>query len=313
MAIMQAVCLSQGTAYFGRVVNERVGSVYVVGEGKGSINARFAAAVIGATCPGKPPIAVMKRPPNLETDKGRKDFVYLLKAVDEKFRAEHGVRLGAFFMDTVAACFNIKKEDDAAEINRVCKIAIDIAEQTATVGILLQHFGKDPTRGPRGSSQWRGSAEMIVGVTADLDPMTGELIGKRGLVVMKARDDKQGPVCSWSLEKIEIGTTIIGAPITALYAKEDGPFELPTAAARVNQSLIDLTRAVTDGLQDLAVGNRTIRAVKVEDVRHDFYARQGAITRQAKSQAFRRAMRKLSDDQGFRVEEIEGVDWLCEP
>ena len=25
------------------------------------------------------------------------------------------------------------------------------------------------------------------------------------------------------------------------------------------------------------------------------------------------ALRYVSDDQGFRVEEIEGVDWLCEP
>jgi hypothetical protein len=68
----------------------------------------------------------------------------------------------------------------------------------------VHHYGKNPESGLLGASAWKGSADLIEGVLADIDPLSGR-VSNRELVCAKARDGEQGPISGFDLEFIELG------------------------------------------------------------------------------------------------------------
>jgi hypothetical protein len=216
-AILLLCCLATQTEYFGRKIRERVGVLYIAGEGQGGVAARFAAALDSIDYPDPhPPIAWMSEPPPLDTPQQVDAFIVTLRLLDAHFKAAHGVRLGAVVVDTVAACFEIEKEESNAEINKVCKRLKRLANGFGGVAIAVHHFGKDLAAGPRGASAWRANSEFVLAVLAKIDQATGE-VSDRALAVNKARDGAQGPVAPFALEAVMLNH---GA-VTAYYAKPD--------------------------------------------------------------------------------------------
>ena len=196
--------LGTGHPFFGHQVVERVGTVFVAAEGRPLLPNQFAAAMAKASITDKLPIAWMKQPPDLTSADGLKLFVAQLKALDQRFRDEFSVRLGQTTIDTVAASFGMKSEDDNAEATKVCNVMRTIGDETTAVTTGVHHYGKNPESGLRGASAWRGSADNIVGVLADIDQLSGRA-SKRELVCVKARDGEQGPISPFDLEFIELG------------------------------------------------------------------------------------------------------------
>jgi hypothetical protein len=77
-------------------------------------------------------------------------------------------------IDTIAACFVMKDEDDNAEATKVCGILGSIGEEVGTLMAPVHHYGKNPESGLRGASAWKGSADVVEGVLADVDPLSGK-------------------------------------------------------------------------------------------------------------------------------------------
>ena len=186
------------------MIVERVGSVFVAAEGRNLINNRFEAARTKLEILEKLPVAWIKSLPDLASAAGMKLFIGRLKAIDERYRGEFGVRLGHFVIDTVGATFGMKDEDDNAEATKVCKLLRSIYEDTGAVADAVHHYGKNPESGLRGASAWKGSADVVMGVLADINPLSGAT-SNRELVFAKARDGVQGPLSPFDLQFVKLG------------------------------------------------------------------------------------------------------------
>jgi hypothetical protein len=132
--IHKAVCLSTTFPFFGHKVVERVGTAFVAAEGRGLIPNRFSAALTAKEITDKLPIAWIKQLPDFSSTEGIKLFIRQLKALDERFHGDFGARLGQITIDTVAASFSMKDEDDNAEATKVCNAMRRIGEE---VGALM--------------------------------------------------------------------------------------------------------------------------------------------------------------------------------
>jgi hypothetical protein len=318
--IHKAVCLATLLPYFGHRIVERVGTVFVAAEGRALIPNRFAAALAKEQITQKLPIAWLKQLPDFGSAAGIKLFVRQLKAMEERFRGDFGVRLGMVPIDTVAASFSMKDEDDNAEATKVCNIMRSIGEEIGALMAPVHHFGKNPESGLRGASAWKGSADVVEGVLADIDPLTGRA-SNRELVCTKARDGEQGPLSPFELEFVTLGTDTDGeiygscciVPLTG-----QSRFE---KTATLSKSQRTIQEAIAEALDTCGkvitprAGMAEVRAAKVGDVRAEFDRRyivtedDPAKAANAKRMAFKRSLDRLPPSQ-FGAGSADGADWI---
>ena len=318
--IHKAVCLGTLHPFFGHQIVERVGTVFVAAEGRPLLPNRFAAALAKLSITENLPIAWINQLPDLTSAEGFKLFIAQLKAMDQRFRDEFGVRLGQITIDTIAASFSMKSEDDNAEATKVCNIMRTIGNETAAVTTGVHHYGKNPESGLRGASAWRGSADIIVGVLADIDQLSGRA-SKRELVCVKARDGEQGPISPFDLEFIELGLDADGEIYgSCCVLPRDGTSRFDKAAkAGKGQRIIQ--DAITETLDTLGTiitprtGMPAVKAAKVNDVRTEFDRRYVTAeadplkAANAKRMAFKRAL-DLLPPAHFGAGAAEGADWI---
>jgi hypothetical protein len=321
IAIMMVVCLAEKKSFFGREVRERVGSLYIAGEGQGAIAARLASAkdAIGLEPDRQLPIAWLDTPPPLNVAQKVEAFVAKLRTLDAKFKREHGVRLGAVILDTASACFDLKDENDNAEVTRICKIMQRVGAGFGGVVVPVHHYGKVLEAGPRGASAWRGNTEIILGALAEVDQLTGD-VKSRELAITKNRDGTQGLIAPFTLEFTVLGTTRDGRDFGACFVKPDleGKTHFGKKKGRPARSIIALRDAVIDALDsqgsNIALRGPVVRAVTAEAVRLEFNKRY-VVTEadplkaaRAKRVAFNRALGQLPTE--FGMGEFGGVQWI---
>jgi hypothetical protein len=320
IAIHRAVCLACPLPFFGHKVVERVGTAFVAAEGRAIIPNRFAAALAKHSIVDGLPIAWIKQLPDFSTPAGIKLFVRQLQALDERFQGDFGARLGQVTIDTVAACFSMKDEDDNAEATKVCNVMRAIGEEVGALMAPVHHYGKNPESGLRGASAWRGSADIVEGVLADIDPLSGRA-SNRELVCAKARDGEQGPISPFVLEFVELGLDADGDPFgSCCVVPMDGKSRFDQAAGRSKgaRAIQDAIHEALDGQGKSIVpraGMSPVKAVKVLDVRAEFERRYAVAeadpdkAANAKRMAFKRALGRLSPSQ-FATGAAEGTDWI---
>jgi hypothetical protein len=260
--------LAAALPFFGHLIVEPVGTVLVAAEGRNLINNRVEAARVKAQVTNKLPIAWIKSLPDLSCADGMKLFVRQLKAMDERFRGDYGVRLGRFVIDTVAATFGMRDEDDNAEATKVCKLLRFIYEDTGALADAVHHYGKNPESGLRGASAWKGSADVVMGVLADIDPLSGTT-SNRELVFTKSRDGAQGPLSPFELQFVKLGTDQYGEDYgSCCVVPTDGQSRFNKAAktTKGDRAFADAFGECLDGLSKPITpraGMDKVRAVKV--------------------------------------------------
>jgi len=239
IAVGMAVALATGEPFFGRAVNEKVGTLIIAAEGREDMQARIAAAKKHMHFAGELPILWMPVPDFGEA------LLKDLEQVDAWMKAKHNVRLGMIVLDTVSASFALKEEDDNAEAARACRLLRRLGDHVSGVMVPVHHYGKDPSRGLRGASAWSFNADMALAVNAEIAP-DGAVSG-RSLAVIKDRGGMQGPVSAFDLVPIEL-VTEDGTVFTNLAVS---PIEVSLAAApsRWNtNALRNLKRALDEVL-----------------------------------------------------------------
>jgi hypothetical protein len=232
------------------------------------------------------------------------------------------VRLGHVVIDTIAATFGMKDEDDNAEATKVCNVLRSIGNEVGALMAPVHHYGKNPESGLRGASAWKGSADVIEGVLADIDPLTGRT-SNRELVCAKARDGEQGPISPFDLEFIVLGRKSKDEPETygsccvvpkegaSRFEKDAAPSKSQrTIMAAIHEALDNCGKTITP-----RAGMPEVRAVKVGDVRTEFDRRYIAAdsdpkkAADAKRMAFKRALEHLPLTK-FGAGSAEGADWI---
>ena len=318
--IYKAVCLARPLPFFGRKIVERVGTVFVAAEGRALIPNRFAATLEKHKITDKLPIAWINELPDFNSAEGIKKFVRQLKAINEYFRGDFGVRLGQVPIDTVGACFGMKNEDDNAEATKVCNIMRSIGEDVGALMSPVHHYGKNPESGLRGASAWRGSADIVQGVLADIHPLTGRA-SNRELVCAKARDGEEGPLSGFALEFIELGNDTDNEPYGSccvIPAEGTSRFDKTTAGSKGKLAILNAINETLDGQSKVIcprAGMASVKAAKVSDVHTEFNRRyvvpdiDPKKATNAKRMAFKRALDNLSPAE-FGAGSAEGADWI---
>ena len=152
-------------------------------------------------------------------------------------------------IDTLAACFIMKDEDDNAEATKVCGILGSIGEEVGALMAPVHHYGKNPESGLRGASAWKGSADIVEGVLADVDPLSGTT-SNRELVCTKSRDGEQGPLSPFELEWIGLGIDAEGdayGSCAVVPAEGKSRFDKAGGLNKTQKALQDAINEVMDG------------------------------------------------------------------
>jgi hypothetical protein len=319
IAIAMAVALATGEPFFGRAVNEKVGTLIIAAEGREDMQARIAAAKKHIHFEGDLPILWMAVPDFGEALHRDLDRINIW------MKANHNVRLGAIMLDTVSASFALREEDDNAEAARACKTLRRLGDHINGVMVAVHHYGKDPSRGLRGASAWSFNADMALAVNAEIAP-DGAVSG-RSLVVMKDRSGVQGPVAAFDLMSVEL-VTGDGEVFTNLAVS---PIEVVVTAA-INKwstnALRNLKRALdealpahgrneypyADGAMVRVVDSGVLKAefIKVNVVDSDTPEKMA----EAQRKAYTRTLKAAQDRGLIQVKNLEGggqIVWLAKP
>lgn len=209
-----AVALASEAPFFGRRVKERVGVAILAAEGAATLPSRMKVAAEAVVESDRLPIAHTPTGLNLLDKKVVVRVIKHLQEVDERFRNDFGVRLGAIFIDTLAAAFDLEDENNNAEASKAIRRMRSIGGAVNAVVVGVHHYGKDKTTGLRGASAWRAGADAIISVLADRDELTGQ-VSNRSLALAKSRAGEEGPIAPFELKGVLIGKDEDGDAVTS--------------------------------------------------------------------------------------------------
>jgi hypothetical protein len=304
IAVYLAVMLASGGVSFGHKVVERVGVAILAAEGEGTIANRVEVARLRQTQGGILPIAWLGAVPNLADKKEVRAMIARLRAVDARFRASHGVRLGAIVFDTLAATFDLDDENGNSEAAKTIRKMNEMSRELGVVAIPVHHYGKAADTGLRGGSGWRAGCDAVLSVLADRNEITGQCRDRR-IALAKSRVGEEGWTSPFDLQFVKLGEDEDGEPYGACYV-EPGKADETIIISRPKEK-----KPPRDGkqyLEALAVllgdKGRKIRpygadgpeivAVDREDMRAEFYRSRPADgdTETARSAAKRKAFQR---------------------
>ena len=202
--------------FLNREVNERVGVVVLAGEGAATLNNRWIAACDARGMNPDQPIYWLGAVPNLADPVEIPKLIERLRAVAAEMRARDGVRLGMVIFDTLAATFLLNDENDNSEAARTIRALKTIGEATDALMVPVHHYGKGSESGLRGASAWRAGCDAVLSITCDRDNLTG-LTSNHWISLAKNRVGEEGPICSFELRSINLGTDAKGRPFGSCY------------------------------------------------------------------------------------------------
>ena len=326
-AIDLAAAAGTGQPFFGRRIVERVGTLILAAEGAGTLPGRIE-AVRKAKSDGNPlPIAWMGAVPNLADADEVKALVPKIRAVDLLMRERFGMRLGLIVIDTLAAAFALKDENDAAEAQQALRHMRMLGEPLGALVLPVHHYGKTEDTGLRGSSAYRGGADAVLSVLADRKQVTGE-VGSRSLNLAKTRHGEEGPIAGFSLRFVQLGMDEDDEPFGACVidpALNEPPPSMIRQAPKDSLPIVALRGAFDEVLttrgRDVRVrgDGETVRAITVNEIRDEFRRRyatgedeqedDGARVQARVRQALKRAL-DACPKHGFLTAAWNGEEWL---
>lgn len=234
------------TPFAGRYRIKRRGAVlYYAVEGKGGIDNRLCAIAEshGLDGLGLP----FKYRGNCPPLKERTSIPTLCRQYDEalaELRAEFGtsIEIVAVFFDTWARASGADDKGDDSDqgvTGAILKTLIAFQEHAKCVCVPIDHFGKDISRGVRGSSD----KESIDGLLATLGErgISGP-VTKTRLAVRKVKDAEAGFEIPFTPRVIETGIDEDDEPITALLLDWGHPQDSPVPVEKPNTN-VELLRA----------------------------------------------------------------------
>jgi hypothetical protein len=323
VAIALGVALAAGIEFFKHKTVGPVGVAYIAAEGAAMFAARVAGAKLAAGIKTPLPFAWIDNIPALQTPEGLAAFTSLLRSLREQMLQRFGVRLGAVFIDTVAACFSLKDENANAEVSTVCRLMRQIGQSIDAIVIPVHHYGKDADTGLRGASAWRGAADVVISVTADIDQLSGRATN-RALAIAKARDEEQGAIAAFVLEWVKLGVDADGEEFGTCIVKLDlqrSAQILPRSKAPKRVQVFDQASRIALGENGeevhLTKGGPKIRAVELKHVKAKFCSMYvtGEVepnkADEAIGRAWRRVLQKLPDEYvSARGQDGRELIWL---
>lgn len=283
-AIGLAVCLSAGVDFLNLKSLEKIGVVYLAGEGAGGIDKRRHTFKQRHGVQGKLPICTVKRFTMLNPHEPASiaEFEGMIRSKMDLIERTHGVRTGVVFLDTLSTCVVINDENSNSEAIRYMNTLRQIGERLGVVFIPVHHYGKDAAGGVRGASATEAMADIVFAILVERDQATGQ-VTNRLTAFKKSRDGQDGPYSGFELEIVNLGYTLQGLVRSSTYFKYA---ELKKLKRKKSDEII--TDAIEAEMKDG-------KAVEVA-VRARFELNYPNDDRDNRNRAYRRAKDKILDN-----------------
>jgi len=292
--------VASGTPWMGRAVDAAL-VIYVAAEGGTNIRKRISALRSAKQVPGPVRMALVSCSINLLEPAG--DGVLLVDLI-RRAAEESGARPGLIVIDTLGRAMAGGNENAPEDMGAFVGNLDHIRAATGAHLMVVHHSGKNKAAGARGHSSLRAATDTEMEVT----PGTVE--------ITKQRDREGGQVIGFTLERVEVGTTADGKPVTSCVVRAiegDIPKSAPTGRLSDQQKLaMGALTAVINSKGEPAPaifglpGNVTVAATAIW--RQELFDR-GVLDPQAKNprEPFRRL--KASLQARNLIAEREGRVW----
>jgi hypothetical protein len=266
-------------------IKRKGGVLYLVLEGKASFHMRVTAAynhMMNAQMEFgerfKIPFSWNTYSPSLFSE-GPDALLKIVTRDAAKMRKEFGVDMVAFCLDTMGLAAIYKKEDDAAQVQKVISDLGRMSDETGALAVNVDHYGKDQGAGLRGSSAKRAGADTVLACLVDRDKK-GRPSNHR-MVFEKIRDGEEGRTLPYRLNQVDVGVNEDGErETTCVIQWEIGrPMNEARKPPKKTKTSVPLDKAIAEvGLP-----------ADMEVLREAFYTAHGGATHAA-NRAWNRAI-----------------------
>jgi hypothetical protein len=312
-AIDLALATILGTEFAGQAVDKQGGVLFLAAEGATLVYRRWAAVKKAKAAPWfaqqgedvrRLPFAWMDEVPVLTADNALKDILEDCTDVNEGLKV-FDTKLVLVIVDTLMAAAMFRDPNDAGEAQKTMNVLSKLAQETAAAVLVVDHFGKDPDRGVRGSSAKEAAADFVLAVKGNKngDGIASDL----ELVVTKLRGGATGLRCAFNLAEVGLGVDEYAEPVSdmVLHWHEGAA---PRKRAHNNRRFAALMKALDEALDTHGVMRSPAAGWPVVKVVEDRYVRTAFAVRYPPtgdeksradtiSKAYRRAMRDSSEEK----------------
>lgn len=254
------------------------GALWLAGEGVGELPQRIAAAraakfaeTLNEPLPfffAEPPAGV---PPAAM-------FVYVENAIiAAKAECEHfGEPLRIVVIDTLAAVFAVKDENDNAEAALLMRWLAEIGNRQNVLIVPVAHQGKAAESGVRGASAFGAGADAILSVLAVADQLTGK-VSKRSLALSKSRRGGTGPLGAFNLPFQQLAVDEDGEPFGSCFVQFHSNDNVEEPEPKRNLASPEFLEAMRIAIrshgaeQQVDDSGEPVKAVAVAEVRKVFH------------------------------------------
>jgi hypothetical protein len=333
IALDLAVALGAGLPFLGRRVKQ-CGTLLIAAEGGSELRLRFDAA-IRAKCGNmqRAPFRWYEICPPLLQKGSIETLIAMARQADDQLQEEFGLRLGLIVIDTMAAAAGYTKsgdENDPAVTQAVMNTMSVLAQTLGCFTMGVDHFGKNPAAGVRGSSSKESSADVVWAILGER-LISGSVSNTR-LAVRKHRGGVQGRQYPFALRVVEMGRDEDDEVITSAVVDwlPDVPCGLAQApkdpwetCRRQDQqvAVLRLKRALMDALTEhgtelpIPPDGPTVRMIDQAALQQLFFSRtptdgNAKQKRQQRSLQFSRALGWAERNGLIGIGEIDGVTHL---
>ncbi|AWI58997.1 AAA family ATPase [Sinorhizobium fredii] len=287
LAIRTAVTVAAGLQWAGRTVDKGC-VLYVAGEDFDGVQDRIVAATQFLDLGGDLPLAVMEGSPvGLVSDTFRNEIereAGILKALFD-------LPISLIVIDTLAACFGPKSQDDATAASEYMNNADKLARRLGCAVLSIHHTGKNENSGMRGSRVFFDRADSVI------EAKRGR--GKSFLQVEKMRNGPGGARFSFEIDGIDVPTSdsVISVQVVRQLFAMDA-IETPSREEMKEKARQNDTAAAHGLLLGLAVDGKASRQAWQQAC---YSLWENKPNNDARKNAFSKALRKLAAEGAIFV------------
>jgi hypothetical protein len=323
VGIELAGAIGTGQPFAGHAIKRQGAALIFASEGAGELPIRLD-AVSGAEHGGQVlPVYYCDAAVRLLDKNSVASVIATAKSVGEDAQRDHRLPLALILFDTIIGAAAFAKsgdENDAAVGQKLMAALAEISRATNTFVLGTDHFGKAVETGTRGTSAKEAAADVVLALLANKS-LSGEVTNPR-LCVRKRRAGPAGIEYPFMTKLVPLGHDEDGQPIGSLvieFAEASAP--LVDQDGRWTRSLATLRRimmALLDAGEDIRpfADGPQLRAIRSETVRAEFYKQYPTTDadpkkrQEARSKAYRRAIRTAQERDLIAVRELDGIEWL---
>jgi hypothetical protein len=329
VAISLAVAVMTGGIFIKFPVMRKGAVLFIALEGENEIAIRLEAA-IGSGPPGKMPFAWITECPRLLDPDAPQQLAAMVKEAAERMLRDFGLPVVLVIIDTMgkgAGYSRAGDENDSVIAKTVEKALAVASKETGAFFLGLDHFGKDPSTGTRGSSGKEDHTDVVLSLLGD-KAQSGAVTNMR-LCARKRRSGPNGEEFPFRAKLFDMGFDPRGTPMTTLIidwtTAPDGSTQTKPKDDQWSKSLRLLRQTLMTMLVDCGNDLRPfadgpiVRAVDEEIIRKEFYASYLADgTPEQKAAAKQKAFRRAVNDAqtkgliGARVVDGKNMIWLAQ-